>query len=109
MIDKLGDACHVAADRGSHAEGGKGEGHDTRMPDPERGESGTDLTGQARPYMENWADNDIVGLNTKGYEWGLRCTVQVLSEFLDEVSGQFGTESLTSRRAKPLPAFLEEL
>src|SRR5262245_13546678 len=40
MIDRLGDACHVSADRGSHDEGGQGEGHDTRKPDTTKGERG---------------------------------------------------------------------
>lgn len=86
MLQKLGDACHVAADRGSHAEGGIGEGHDTRMPDTSQGEHGTNL-GPPPPlaYMENWADNDIVGLNVPGYKYGLSCTMQVIAQFFDRV------------------------
>jgi hypothetical protein len=84
MIARLGDACHVAADRGSHAEGGQGEGHDTRMPDPDKGEHGTNLQANP-PYMENWADNDIMSLNQAGYAWGLTCTMGVLRDFFDRV------------------------
>jgi hypothetical protein len=82
MIDRLGDACHVSADRGSHAEGGQGQGHDTRMPDPEKGEKGTNLQANP-PFMENWADNDIMGLNPDGYRWGLICTIEVLQDFFE--------------------------
>jgi hypothetical protein len=78
MIAKLGDACHVAADRGSHAEGGQGEGHDTRMPDPEKGESGTNL---AAGYMEGWADNDKMDLNPDGYFLGVAYTMLALGDF----------------------------
>jgi hypothetical protein len=78
MIDKLGDACHVAADRGSHAEGGQGEGHDTRMPDPDAGEKGTNLKAG---YMEGWADNDKMDLNPDGYVIGLGYTLRALADF----------------------------
>jgi len=82
-INKLGDACHVAADRGPHAEGGQGEGHDTRMPDPDKGEKGTNLKlgGFPNNYMENWADNDIVGQNPDGYYVGLAYTLRALGDF----------------------------
>ena len=91
MILKLGDACHVAADRGSHDEGGIGEGHDTRMPDELQGESGTDLSlGPGKNYMENWADNDIVALNPKGYKYGVNCTELALRQFKIKAWRQFG-------------------
>jgi hypothetical protein len=83
MIDRLGDACHVAADRGSHDEGGQGQGHDTRMPDPEKGEKGTNFKATS-PYMENWADNDIMDLNPDGYRWGLICTIGALRDFFEK-------------------------
>jgi hypothetical protein len=110
MIDHLGDACHVAADRGSHAEGGQGEGHDTRMPDPSKNESGTNLRlGAGKNFMEGWADNDVVADNPIGYSFGLSCTVLMLREFFDEATGQFGTENVANKFVKPLPSHLEEL
>jgi hypothetical protein len=82
MIEMLGNACHVAADRGSHDEGGQGQGHDTRMPDKKQGEEGTNLKlGPGKNFMENWADNDIVSLNPKGYKHGLICTESALRLF----------------------------
>lgn len=62
MFDALGDACHVAQDRGSHGEGVKGKGHS----DPrEKGEWSTD----------NPADNP------EGYQKAVNNTTQLIEEF----------------------------
>jgi hypothetical protein len=36
MLQAIGDALHVAQDRGSHSEGGIGRGHDQRVYDPDK-------------------------------------------------------------------------
>jgi hypothetical protein len=81
MINKLGDAVHVSADRGSHEEGGIGRGHDIRMPREDLGESGTDINAG---YMENWDDNDSLALNPLAKVVGTAYTVQVLVAFFSE-------------------------
>ncbi|HEX2513490.1 MAG TPA: DUF4157 domain-containing protein [Chloroflexota bacterium] len=81
MINKLGDAVHVSADRGSHEEGGIGRGHDIRMPREDLGESGTDINAG---YMENWDDNDSLALNPGARAVGTTYTVEVLVAFFSE-------------------------
>jgi hypothetical protein len=81
MINKLGDAVHVSADRGSHEEGGIGRGHDIRMPREDLGESGTDINAG---YMENWDDNDSLSLNPVARAVGTEYTVGVLVAFFSE-------------------------
>jgi hypothetical protein len=81
MINKLGDAVHVSADRGSHEEGGIGRGHDIRMPREDLGESGTDIDAG---YMENWDDNDSLSLNATGRAVGTTYTAEVLAAFFTE-------------------------
>jgi hypothetical protein len=86
-LNRLGDASHVAADRGSHGEGHKGRGHDTPM--PPTGKTGyrfTPLT-QAQTdndydYMESWEDNDDLGKNKDGYTYGLDKTTDMFQRFL---------------------------
>jgi hypothetical protein len=86
-LNRLGDASHVAADRGSHGEGHKGRGHDTPMaPKGKTGYRFTPLT-QAQTdtdydYMENWADNDDMAKNPDGYSYGLARTEEMFQRFL---------------------------
>jgi hypothetical protein len=106
MIDRLGDAVHVSADRGSHDEGGQGEGHDTRKPDKSKGESGDNLTlGPGKNFMADWAANDYVGKNPDGYVWGLKCTMLVLSRFFDQVRPL----AMDTSRLRPAPKNFENL
>jgi hypothetical protein len=92
-LNRLGDASHVAADRGSHGEGHKGRGHDTPM--PPQGKTGyrfTPLT-QAQTdadydYMENWADNDDLAKNGPGYTYGFDKTKNMFERFLAKVPAQ---------------------
>jgi hypothetical protein len=81
MVDKLGDAVHVSADRGSHEEGGIGRGHDIRMPRADLGESGTNIDAG---YMEKWDDNDNLGLNPTAKAVGTQFTREVLAAFFTD-------------------------
>ncbi|HVG97051.1 MAG TPA: hypothetical protein VNK05_09130, partial [Chloroflexota bacterium] len=75
-LNRLGDAAHVSADRGSHGEGAKGKGHDTPYPPP-------GLDGHTRlPYfMEGWEDNDDKSLNPAGYAYGVAKTAAMFGRF----------------------------
>jgi hypothetical protein len=75
-LNKLGDAFHVSADRGSHGEGIKGRGHDTPAPGPD--ENGTHFP----DYMENLNDCDNRALNPVGYAYGLGMSINMLTRFL---------------------------
>jgi hypothetical protein len=78
-LNKLGDAAHVSADRGSHGEGIRGRGHDTPAPGPN--EQGT----QFPNYMEKFDDCDNRALNPDGYAYGLDRTEEMLRRFLRAV------------------------
>jgi len=62
MFDDLGDACHIAQDRGSHREGVKGRGHDD-------------------PRTENDWDPDNKEDNSIGYQKAVDNTRQLLEEW----------------------------
>jgi hypothetical protein len=75
-LNKLGDAAHVSADRGSHGEGDKGRGHDTPHPPP--GQNGTQMPN----FMEKFDDCDNQGLNPNGYAYGVARTSEMFGRFL---------------------------
>jgi hypothetical protein len=76
-LNRLRDAAHVSADRGSHGEGAKGKGHDTPYPPP--GREGTTLMPY---YMDGWEDNDDRGKNGDGYRYGVTKTADMFSRFV---------------------------
>jgi len=75
-LNKLGDAAHVSADRGSHGEGDYGRGHDTPHPPP--GVNGTQMPN----YMEKFDDCDNRALNPVGYQYGVDRTSEMFGRFL---------------------------
>jgi hypothetical protein len=75
-LNKLGDAAHVSADRGSHGEGDRGRGHDAPHPPP--GQNGTQMPN----FMEKFDDCDNQGLNPNGYAYGVARTSEMLGRFL---------------------------
>jgi hypothetical protein len=77
-LNKVGDASHVAADRGSHGEGDRGRGHDTPAPGPR--ESGTNFP----LWMENLNDCDDRSKNPGGYAYGLEKTTAMFERFLSQ-------------------------
>jgi hypothetical protein len=76
-LNRLGDAAHISADRGSHGEGARGAGHDTPYPPP--GREGQTLMPY---YMEGWEDNDDPALNPNGYTYGVNATASLFGRFV---------------------------
>jgi hypothetical protein len=66
MFVKLGDALHIAQDRGSHWEGAKGMGHD----DPRH-----------KHLILGWSPDNLQD-NPEGYQRALRNTREVLQQFV---------------------------
>ncbi|UCE50620.1 MAG: DUF4157 domain-containing protein [Phycisphaerales bacterium] len=62
MFHALGDACHIAQDRGSHGEGVKGKGHD----DPRT--------------KDDWDPDNSVD-NSEGYEKAIANTTELLTDW----------------------------
>ncbi|MGH2350480.1 MAG: hypothetical protein ACRDJN_02560, partial [Chloroflexota bacterium] len=79
-LNKLGDAAHVSADRGSHGEGDRGRGHDTPPPPP--GVTGTQMPN----YMEKFDDCDNKTLNQQGYNYGVARTREMFQRFLADAT-----------------------
>jgi hypothetical protein len=68
VIENLGDALHIAQDRGSHWEGAKGMGHD----DPRH-----------KHMLFGWSPDDPTD-NPDGYTTAVLNTKEVLRQFVDE-------------------------
>jgi hypothetical protein len=68
VIENLGDALHIAQDRGAHWEGAEGMGHD----DP-----------QHKHMLFGWSPDDP-GDNPDGYTTAVLNTAEVLRRFVDE-------------------------
>jgi hypothetical protein len=86
VFEKLGDALHIAQDRGAHWEGAKGFGHD----DPRHkhmlfGWSPDDKN-------DNKVDSPPAGYDKSGYNNAVRFTQDVLDRFV--VATQFGSRIL---------------
>ncbi len=76
-LNRLGDAAHVSADRGSHGEGAEGKGHDT--PYPPQGREGQTLMPY---YMDGWEDNDSLQFNGgAAYQYGIARTKEMFQRF----------------------------
>jgi hypothetical protein len=76
-LNRLGDAAHVSADRGSHGEGAEGKGHDT--PYPPQGREGQTLMPY---YMDGWEDNDSLQHNGgTAYQYGIARTKEMFQRF----------------------------
>jgi hypothetical protein len=94
-LNRLGDAAHVSADRGSHGEGAKGAGHDTPRPPP-----GHEGTTQMPYFMEGWEDNDDKGMNPAGYTYGVARTKELFQRFV-AAAGPRGTPAGTPAGPQP--------
>jgi hypothetical protein len=84
VFEKLGDALHIAQDRGAHWEGAKGKGHD----DPRHkhmlfGWSPDDKN-------DNKVDNPPAGYDKYGYNNAIKFTKDVLRKFV--TATQFGSQ-----------------
>lgn len=79
--EALGNACHIAQDRGSHGEGVKGRGHDD-------------------PRTEDGWNPDDKRDNTEGYQKAIENTIQLFEEWkrLITSSGQIGQDLAAQRQ-----------
>ena len=97
-LNRLGDAAHVSADRGSHGEGAEGKGHDT--PYPPQGLEGQTLMPY---YMDSWEGNDDKGLNPAGYTYGVAKTAAMFGKFVGKAGTRGRPQPQLPQQAPQLP------